>query len=105
MRLERHRVAAPTIGGWFQAARVCYGPVVSDWFRNTAWDDSIQAAFDAKLAQCRTQRAQYLRVQGSILKESHPGAALALLRRCIETGDEFQVAPAHLDSAGPLHAQ
>jgi tetratricopeptide (TPR) repeat protein len=69
------------------------------WYRNTAWKPEIEAAFDAKLARSRSQKAQYLRIQGSILKEAHPTAALKLLQRCIEMDDEFHLAHAHLDSA------
>jgi tetratricopeptide (TPR) repeat protein len=72
---------------------------MSEWFRNTTWDESIEAAFNAKLTRSRTQQAQYLRIQGSLLKESHPEAALGLLRRCIDLGDEFYLAAAHLDAA------
>jgi len=68
------------------------------WYRNTDWTPDIEAAFDAKLARTRSQKAQYLRIQGSILKNSHPKVALALFQRCIDLGDEYHIAHAHLDS-------
>ena len=77
---------------------------MGEWYRKTRWDERIEAGFEAKLARSRGQRAQYLRIQGSILKESHPAAALHLLRRCIESGDEFHVAAAWLDSAQTHYA-
>jgi hypothetical protein len=40
-----------------------------DWYRNQTWSEDIEAAFNAKLARSRSQKAQYLRIQGSILKD------------------------------------
>lgn len=71
---------------------------MSDWFRNSEWDETIAAAFEAKLARAR-DKAQYLRIQGSTLKDSHPEAAIALLERCVALGEEFHVAHALLDIA------
>lgn len=73
-----------------------------DWYRNQTWSDEIEAAFNAKLARSRSQKAQYLRIQGSILKDAFPAAAIQLLRRCIEQGEDFHIAHAYLDMA---HAQ
>lgn len=70
-----------------------------DWYRNTRWNAEVEAAFEAKLARSRNQKAQYLRIQGSILKDSHPAAAIRLLGRCIEEGDPFHIAHALLDTA------
>lgn len=70
-----------------------------DWYRNTSWDAETEAAFNAKLARTRSQRAQYLRIQGSVLKDTHPDAAIGLLGRCIQEGDEFHIAHAYLDTA------
>lgn len=70
-----------------------------DWYRNTRWNADIEAAFDAKLARSRSQKAQYLRIQGSILKDSHPEAAIRLFDRCIAERDPFQTAHALLDMA------
>jgi tetratricopeptide (TPR) repeat protein len=69
-----------------------------DWYRNRDWDDAIAAAFEAKLARAR-DKAQYLRIQGSILKEAHPRVAIALLQRCVALDQEFHTAPALLDVA------
>jgi tetratricopeptide (TPR) repeat protein len=40
-----------------------------EWFRRTAWDSEIEAAFEARLRRSRTpcMRAQYLRIQGITL--------------------------------------
>ena len=46
-----------------------------DWYRNSDWDAEIEAAFEARLARSRSQKAQYLRIQGSILKEARPQVA------------------------------
>ena len=70
-----------------------------DWYRNTHWNDDIEAAFNGRLERSRSQKAQYLRIQGSILKDSHPDIAIRLLERCIDLGDEFQLAHALLDMA------
>jgi hypothetical protein len=75
---------------------------VPDWFRNADWNADIEAAFEAKLARCRSQGTQYLRIQGSTLKDSHPAVAIQLLARCIDAGDPMFVAHALLDTA---HAQ
>ena len=72
---------------------------MADWYRNTDWDAEIEAGFEAKLARTRGQRAQYLRIQGSTLKNSHPEVAIRLLRRCVEAGEPMVVAHALLDTA------
>ena len=72
---------------------------MTEWYRNTDWSQAIEADFDARLARSRSQKAQYLRIQGSTLKDSHPEVAVRLLARCIELGDEFHVAAAFLDQA------
>jgi tetratricopeptide (TPR) repeat protein len=70
-----------------------------DWYRHTDWDAEIEAAFEARLARTRTQKAQYLRIQGAMLKDSHPAVALRLLERCIAERDAAHVAHAHLNAA------
>ena len=72
---------------------------MTDWYRNASWDEDVAAAFDARLARSRSQKAQYLRIQGSMLKDTYPEAAVALLDRCIAEGDEFHIAHALLDKA------
>lgn len=69
-----------------------------DWYRSHKWDDDIAAAFEAKLARARG-KAQYLRIQGSTLKDSHPRAAIALLERCAAMDEDFHTAHALLDIA------
>ena len=75
---------------------------MADWYRNTDWNAESELGFEAKLARARAQRAQYLRIQGSLLKDSHPEVAIRLLARCIEAGEPMFVAHALLDTA---HAQ
>src|SRR5262245_57852255 len=69
-----------------------------DWFRNTSWDDAIEAAFLQKLKRAR-EKAQYLRIQASTLASSHPDVALRLLDQYFELGDDFAHAQAHMDRA------
>ena len=74
-----------------------------DWYRNTTWDADIEAAFEAKLARTRSQKAQYLRIQGSMLKDSRPDVAVRLLDRCIAEGEPFHIAHAMLDKGHALY--
>lgn len=69
------------------------------WYRNTEWGPDIEAGFNARLARSRSQKAQYLRIQGSFLTSTHPAVAINLLERCIAMNDEFHVANAHLNTA------
>jgi tetratricopeptide (TPR) repeat protein len=69
------------------------------WYRNTEWTPQIAAEFNAKLARSRSQKAQYLRIQGSILASCYPEAALELLQRCIELEDEMTLAAVYQDAA------
>ena len=62
-----------------------------DWYRNTSWDSTTEAAFRAKLARARTSRPQYLRIQASYLTETFPDTALQLIEEYFDTGDEFDV--------------
>lgn len=70
-----------------------------EWYRHRSWNAEIAADFERRLARARTQKAQYLRIQGSTLIGSHPDAAIELLRRCIAEGDEAFIAAAWLDIA------
>ena len=74
-----------------------------EWCRNRDWNDAIAADFEARLARTRHQRAQYLRIQGSCLKDSHPDVAVRLLRRCVDVGDPAFIAAALLDIAQALY--
>lgn len=69
------------------------------WYRNTRWDTDIEASFNAKLSRSRGQKAQYLRIQGATLKDTHPIVAVELLNRCVAMDEEFHVAHAHLNIA------
>jgi tetratricopeptide (TPR) repeat protein len=60
----------------------------SDWFRNESWDDSIEAAFFAKLKRAR-DKAQYLVIQAGTLVSSHPKVALRLFEKYFELDDQF----------------
>lgn len=76
-----------------------------DWYRNANWDAEAEADFNKKLARSRSQKAQYLRIQGSILKATYPDAAICLLQRCIDQGDETYIAHAHFDIAHARYVQ
>ena len=73
----------------------------ADWFRNTAWDDAIERAFDEKLRRAR-RKEQCLRIQACMLARSHPEVALKLLDRYFELHDDFDHAQAHVDQATAL---
>ena len=74
-----------------------------DWYRNTDWNEAVAADFEARLRRARGQKAQYLRIQGSTLKDSHPQVAITLLQRCVEEGNPAFVAAALLDIAQALY--
>ena len=69
------------------------------WYRNSDWSPEIAERFDQRLARSRSQKAQYLRIQGSILKDRHPETAIALLERCIAEGDPAFIAHAWAEIA------
>ena len=69
-----------------------------DWYRNTAWNESIAREFEEKLARAR-RKEQYLRIQASTLAHTHPETALALLERYFELPDDFDHTQAHVDRA------
>jgi hypothetical protein len=59
-----------------------------DWFRNETWDESIEAAFFAKLTRAR-DKPQYLVIQAIHLIASHPEISLRLLDKYFELNDRF----------------
>ena len=61
------------------------------WYRNRDWDAEIAAAFEAKIARGRTQKAQHLMIQGQALIARHPAIAVELLQRSIALDDEYHV--------------
>lgn len=67
---------------------------MSDWYRNTSWDEESAAEFEEKLKRARPQKAQYLKIQGISLMEKHPKVAIELLERCAAMRDEIDTIPA-----------
>lgn len=68
---------------------------MGDWFRNTEWDDAIEAEFDARLARARN-KAQYLNIQAYALLATQPEAAARLARRAIACAEASEIARAGL---------
>lgn len=77
---------------------------MSDWYRNTNWDENIAKDFEERLARAR-QKADYLRIQGIALGDSHPAIAIQLLERCVELKDPNWTAPALASIGGILLKQ
>lgn len=69
-----------------------------DWFRNTQWDENIEASFQKKLARAR-QKSHYLRIQAGYLAERFPHSALRLLDQYFALGDDLEHAQAHVERA------
>jgi tetratricopeptide (TPR) repeat protein len=70
-----------------------------DWYRNTTWNASVEAAFEEKLGRARDKR-QYLRIQAATLASSDPKVALRLLDRYFELAqNNFDLAMAHCNRA------
>lgn len=61
---------------------------MTEWYRNTDWNDEIEAMFFAKLGKARSQRDQYIVLQGHHLSQSHPKVALRLIDFYYETRTE-----------------
>ena len=68
---------------------------MSDWFRNSQWNEEIAATFEARLSRAR-QKAEYLNIQGYSLLATQPAVAAELLRRAIALDNPGQTARACL---------
>ena len=68
---------------------------MSDWFRNSQWNEEIAATFEARLSRAR-QKAEYLNIQGYSLLATQPAVAADLLRRAIALDNPGQTARACL---------
>jgi hypothetical protein len=74
-----------------------------DWYRNTTWDKTIEADFEARLKRSRgaSNKAQYLRIQASYLLDSPDNSnqlvGLRLMERVIKDfpTEEFTTIFAH----------
>lgn len=77
--------------------------MITEWFRNSTWNEAIERAFDEKLRRARGKE-QYLRIQACTLARSHPEVALKLLDRYFELPNDFDHAEAHVDRATALLA-
>ena len=63
---------------------------MADWYRKTEWSEVIAAEFETRLARSRTQKAQYLSLQGQALIATNPRVAVGLLERAVALNDEFE---------------
>ena len=67
-------------------------------YRNSDWSPEVASVFEAKLVRAR-DKAQYLRIQASTLRESLPEVAHALLDRYFAMPDHFDWAQGFVDRA------
>lgn len=63
---------------------------MSEWYRNTEWNDEIAADFEKRLARSRHQKAQNLSLQGHALIPRHPDVARELLTRAVALDDPLE---------------
>lgn len=75
-----------------------------EWFRNTDWNEEIEAAFDARVGRAR-DKAQYLNIQAHTLLATHPEVAAKLCRRVVALNDPSQTARGWLYLGTALAAQ
>jgi hypothetical protein len=59
-----------------------------EWYRNTDWNDEIEAMFFDKLSRARSQRDQYIVIQALTLAASHPEVTLRLADFYFDTRTE-----------------
>jgi tetratricopeptide (TPR) repeat protein len=71
---------------------------MTEWYRNTSWNEVIEKSFNEKLRRAR-QKGQYLRIQACTLAPTHPEVALRLLDLYFGLPIEFDHAQAHVDRA------
>lgn len=70
---------------------------MSDWYRQTEWNDEIEEFFFEKLGRARSQRDQYIVIQALTVSESYPEVALRLVDYYFETRtDDFHDGRARL---------
>ncbi|MFN2101214.1 hypothetical protein [Altererythrobacter sp. MF3-039] len=63
---------------------------MSEWYRQTEWNDEIDDFFFDKLSRARSQRDQYIVIQALTLSQSFPEVALRLVDYYFETRtDDF----------------
>jgi tetratricopeptide (TPR) repeat protein len=65
-----------------------------NWWRNTSWNEEIEATFVRRLARARN-KMWYLRNQARALASSHPEVALRLLDQYFALGGDLDQAEAH----------
>lgn len=69
---------------------------MTEWYRNSDWNDDIEADFFDKLSKARSQRDQYVVLQAHHLSQSHPNVALRLVDLYFDTrNDDFHDDRAH----------
>ncbi len=63
---------------------------MTEWYRNTDWNEEIAADFEKRLARSRGQKVQNLSLQGYHLLAKHPAVARTLLERAVAMNDPFE---------------
>ncbi|KLI64926.1 hypothetical protein [Aurantiacibacter marinus] len=78
---------------------------MTEWYRNTDWNEEIEAMFFAKLEKARSQRDQYIVLQAHHISQSHPKVALRLIDLYFDTRtDDFDDGRAHRVAAAAQFA-
>lgn len=68
---------------------------MTDWFRNTEWNQEIASTFETRLGRSRS-KAQYLNIQAYTFLAIYPEIAAELSQRAIALGDPGETARAYL---------